>query len=473
MPTPIGIICSGASESSATVVLYDGMEKEVKNESLVLIRNKSGGNVLAVCRGGLGINDSLKTGAFTPGVAYAKSRRIPSSVKEYFLFKLQVIGEINDNGISQNKIIIAPASTVEIFTDEDSPMQYFGKSDLFIGHYWGKPSWKVPVLKEYINYHIGVFGITGSGKSYLTRYEIIPLLRRAGYDVIIMDWKGSDYAPYFESVITLNQIKVDNQTVVKYFSSITRNFGYIDREENPVAAAVETALRQVDWRGRDPEESRRLVFQRAKAILIESAGVKEDTRRLQVNRLESSFEIITEEEFEKFLGTLEPWEIVAKARDKGILVIDMSKGVKEQKLATFMAITKYLKRLMENKHVLNVALVIDEGPQYAPWQPRGMEKDTTDIIIELCALGRSYGLSITILSQGMAGEIGLNAAVRRNLNTQFIGRIHPLDIEEAQKLAASYYISPETLLTLSEGHFYLLGRMNPSPIPLLISFQIR
>lgn len=76
------------------------------------------------------------------------------------------------------------------------------------------------------------------------------------------------------------------------------------------------------------------------------------------------------------------------------------------------------------------------------------------------------------MSQGMAGEIGLNAAVRRNLNTQFIGRIHPLDFEEAQRLAASYYISPENLLTLPEGHFYFLGRMNPSPTPLLISFQI-
>ncbi|MEM3398467.1 MAG: DUF87 domain-containing protein [Nitrososphaerota archaeon] len=473
MPTPIGIVCSGASESSATVVLYDGMEKEVKNESLVLIRNRNGGNVLAVCRGGLGINESLRTGAFTPGVAYAKSRRVPSSVKEYFLFKLQVIGEINDNGISQNKIIIAPTSTVELFTDEDSPMQYLSKSDLYIGHYWGKPSWRVPVLKEYINYHIGVFGITGSGKSYLTRYEIIPLLRRAGYDVIVMDWKGSDYATYFEYVLALNEIKVDNQTVVKYFSSITRNFGYIDREENPVAAAVETSLRQVDWRGRNPEQSRQLVLQRAKAILNESSGVKEETRKLQVSRLESSFEIITEEEFEKFLGTIEPWEIVAKAKDKGILVIDMSRGIKEQKLAVFLAITKYLKRLMENKQVLNVAIVIDEGPQYAPWQPRGMERDTTDMIMELCALGRSYGLSIVILSQGMAGEIGLNAAVRRNLNTQFIGRIHPLDVEEAQKLAASYYISPETMLTLPEGHFYFLGRMNPSPIPLLISFQIR
>lgn len=472
MPVPIGMVSSGASESRATVILYEGMERVVRDESLVVIRNKNGRDVLAVCRGGKGVNESLRTGSFTPGVAYAKTGRIPSSAKEYYLFNLEVIGEIKDNGIDQNKLIIAPTSVVEMFVDEDNPMYLLGETKLTIGHYWGKPGWKVPVLKEYINYHIGVFGVTGSGKSYLTRYEIIPLLRKAGYDVIVMDWKGSDYAPYFEESIMLDEIKIDNATVIRYFSSQTKHFGYHDREENPVATAVETALRQVEWRGKDPAESRRMVYERAKRILEQAPGVKGETRMLQLNRLETAFEQITEEEFERFLGTIEPWEIVAQAKEKGVVVIDMSKGVKEQKLAVFHSIARHLKRLMEKKHTLNIALVIDEGPQYAPWQPRGMERDTTDIIIELCALGRSYGLSVVLLSQGMAGEIGLNAAVRRNLNTQFIGRIHPLDLEEAQKLAASYYISPETLLTLPEGHFYFLGRMNPSPIPLLISFQI-
>jgi len=302
---------------------------------------------------------------------------------------------------------------------------------------------------------------------------VIPLLRKAGYSVIVMDWKGSDYAPYFEPAIPLSKVKVDDSTVLRYFSQLTKNFGYLDREENPVAMAVERALRTVEWRGKTPEEAREKIYQHARLILQQNASrVKKETGMLWLDRLDSSFELITEEEVERFLGTVEPWQVLTEARSKGILVIDMSKGEKEQKLAVFYSIARHLKRLMERKHKLDVALVIDEGPQYAPWQPRGLERETTDLIIDLCALGRSYGLSIVILSQGMAGEIGLNAAVRRNLNTQFIGRIHPLDLEEAQKLASSYYISPENLLTLPEGHFYFLGRMNPSPTPLLISFQI-
>ena len=473
MPIQIGVVSSGASESRASVILYDGMEKVVRNESLVVIRNKNGGDVLAVCRGGRGINENVKTASFSPGVAYAKTGRVPSSVKEFYVFNLEIIGVIGENGIEQNKLIIAPTSIVEMFTGEDDPMKYLCKSDLLLGHYWAEPRWKVPILKQYINYHIGIFGVTGSGKSYLARYEIIPLLMRAGYSVIVMDWKGSDYAPYFAHTIPLDKIKVDDVTVLRYFSHLTKNFGYYDREDNPVSTAVERALRTTDWRGNTPEKAREKIFLKAKAILEHNAkSVKKETGVLWIDRLEASFELITEEEIERFLGTIEPWQILAQAKDKGIVVVDMSKGEKEQKLAVFYSIARYLKRLMERKQRLDVALVIDEGPQYAPWQPRGLERETTDLIIDLCALGRSYGLSIVILSQGMAGEIGLNAAVRRNLNTQFIGRIHPLDLEEAQKLATSYYISPENLLTLPEGHFYFLGRMNPSPTPLLISFQI-
>ena len=473
MAIPIGLVSSGASESHATVILYDNMEKMVQNESLVLIRNKNGGEILAVCRGGRGINENVRATGFTPGVAYARAGRVPSSAKEYYTFELEVIGVITDNGVEQNKLIIAPTSQVEMFTDEDNPMKYLGNTELTIGHYWGKPNWKVPVLKQYINYHIGIFGVTGSGKSYFTRYEIIPLLRRAGYSVIVMDWKGSDYAPYYDTVIPLDSIKVDDYTVLKYFSSLTRDFGYRGREENPVSAAFEKALRRVEWRGKEPSEARRLLYEKAREILeAEARNVKSETARLWIDRLNASFEEITEEELEKFLGTIEPWEIYAEAKEKGIIVIDMSKGEEDQKLGAFYAIARYLKRLMEKKQRLDMALVIDEAPQYAPWQPRGLAKETTDIIIDMCALGRSYGLSIVLLSQGMAGEIGLNAAVRRNLNTQFIGRIHPLDLEEAQKLASSYYISADSLLTLPQGHFYFLGRMNPSPTPLLISFEI-
>jgi hypothetical protein len=43
---------------------------------------------------------------------------------------------------------------------------------------------------------------------------------------------------------------------------------------------------------------------------------------------------------------------------------------------------------------------------------------------------------------------------------------------EAGNWLAPYGISPEDLLSMEPGHFYYAGRMNPSPIPLLMTFKV-
>ena len=150
----------------------------------------------------------------------------------------------------------------------------------------------------------------------------------------------------------------------------------------------------------------------------------------------------------------------------------MKKTGRDEKLSVFLTLTRYMMDLMHNDEDLNLALVIDEGPQYCPFNPDSIQKETTDMIIDLCALGRSHKLCICILSQGIAGEIGINAAVRRNLNTQFVGKIHPLDMNEAGNWLSPFNIDPKFLLSLPPGHFYFMGNMNPSPIPLLITFEV-
>lgn len=194
MGRKVGIVASGTSEIASAVILNEGEEKRVKTEDLVLVRNKSGNQVLAVCRGGLGLNDNLRIGPYSPGVAYAKMGHRPSDAKEFYAFNLSMIGDVT-NALQQNKLVIAPLSEVEIFEDSDNPMKYLGDQKLTVGYYKEHPTWRVSAKGEFLSYHLGVFGVTGSGKSYLARFELIPLLRKAGYDVIIFDWKGSDMCP--------------------------------------------------------------------------------------------------------------------------------------------------------------------------------------------------------------------------------------------------------------------------------------
>ena len=64
-------------------------------------------------------NDNIRADVFSPGVAYAKSGRKPSTAKEFYGFSLSVIGDVA-NALKQNKLIIAPSSTVRIFETYDN-----------------------------------------------------------------------------------------------------------------------------------------------------------------------------------------------------------------------------------------------------------------------------------------------------------------------------------------------------------------
>ncbi len=467
----IGIVASPTHEAEAICILHDGKESEVTTETLVLIENRCGNKILAICRAGTGSNDSLKTTVYNPGVAYAKSGKGPSTAKEFYSFRLVVVGDVSDGEIKQNKMIIAPASPVYRFKEGFNPMQLFGKSKHVLGYYaTGRPDWKIPVLTEYIPHHIGIFGVTGSGKSYLARYQLIPLLREAGYDVIIFDWKGSDYAPYYEKVVNMGDIELDEEAVVLYLLEKLNYFGG-GRMGEKLQSYLEEAISEGDWRGATEEETKDKLRQKLDTI-IASDNPDTNWKNRYTKKVTRYLEKLTPNDLKPVMGHLTAQQLVEMVRKSHVLVVDLSYGSKEQKLSIFLSVTRYLKKLMEEKNRLNIALVVDEAPQYCPWSPRDIEQDTTEEIIGIAALGRSYGLSIILIAQGIAGEIGINAAVRRNLNTLFIGRIHPLDAQEAEKFFAASRVDVSGLLRLPEGQFYFIGKMNPSPVPLLLTFEI-
>jgi hypothetical protein len=473
----IGIIASNSTEMTAAVILNEGEEKNVKAEDLVLVKNRNGNIVLAVCRGGLGSNENLKTGAYSPGVAYARMGRHPSNAKEFYAFGLSIVGDVTRE-LEQNKFVIAPSSDVELFEESDNPMNYLGSSDCTIGYYKDMKSWKVPYDSAYIPYHVGVFGVTGSGKSFLARYQLIPVVTQSGFDAIVFDWKGSDYAPYYTSVVKLKDVYLDDEVVFSYLLSGMDYFGMTGERKykNDAAEALEEVISEGDWRGKSAAEMRAYLEGKVVPIIehnnVDSRGNVSHWGKLYSRKFKKGLRKLQDRDFENIMGKKTHEEILKLAHESHVLVMDLSEGSKEEKLSIFVSFARYLKGLMEKKQRVNVALLIDEGPQYCPWEPTGVQYETNEIITELCALGRTYGLCITLLSQGIAGEIGINAAVRRNLNTQFIGKIHPLDMQEAGMLLSQLDIDPKFLVTLEEGYFYFLGKMNPSPIPLLIHFDI-
>jgi hypothetical protein len=480
----VGIVASGSTVIDAVVILNEGEEKKVKAEDLVIIENRNGNTIMAVCRTGIGSNENLRVAGFSPGIAYARLGQHPSTSKEYYAFTVDVLGDISTENLGQNKTVIAPSSDVVLFEQDDNPMSHLGNPNGSIGYYKDHPKWIVPMIARFIPYHIGVFATTGAGKSLLTRYQIIPFLQSSSYDLIIVDWKGSDYTPYFKTKLILGDLALDDDSVVEYLCTAMDDFGYFSgayAERNPIKAALETVVYRGEWRKLDSPSQFRTLLERDVEQEITTEDASEDGKggmklskygRHNIDRFKRYLAKVRDQDLKNVMGKVRPEQIVELAKKEHVVVIDISAGQKDEKLSVFLTIANHLRQMMQEKQKLKIALVIDEGPQYCPFMPRGRESKTTEAISELCAVGRSYELCVVLLSQGISGEIGINAAVRRNLNTQFIGKIHPLDMEEAKRLLAQGKIEDKSLTMLPEGDFYFVGKMNPSPVPLLIHFDL-
>jgi hypothetical protein len=471
----VGIVASLSTVIDAQLILNDGEERNVKAEDLVQIHNRNGNDILAVCRTAVGSNENLSVGGFSPGIAYARLGKRPSSAKEYYAFMLDVLGDVSKGTLQQNKTVLAPGSDVELYEDTDNPMTHLGTSDGSVGYYKDRPKWTVPMNASFIPYHLGVFATTGAGKSLLTRHQIVPFLQKSKYDVLIIDWKGSDYAPFAKSKFTMADLALDDENVADYLRAAMNDFGYYASsyvERNPIRSALEEVLLEREWRKHKTPAELRAYLENEIAKRIADEQTKDYYSKQNIARFKKSLAKVSDTDLKNVMGSVEPKDIIKEVREAHYVAIDVSAGLKEMKLSVFLTVANYLRQMMQEKQQLQIALVIDEGPQYCPFMPRGLEGKTSDTISDLCALGRSYKLSVVILSQGMAGEIGINAAVRRNLNTQFIGKIHPLDMEEAKRLLSQGKIDEKSLTMLPEGDFYFIGKMNPSPVPLLIHFDL-
>lgn len=485
----IGRVADDSTETRARVILLKDLENEVVSEELVVIKN--GGHddyqILGVLREGLGKNEFLNHTSYKPDVAYMKYGGEPSGAREVYSFSIQPIGVITNNGIEPNRKIIQPRSPVYLLEDNDNPFELISKgvdvlwSDAFLDRH---EKWKIPINKAFIPYHVGVYGSTGSGKSWFTRYILIPLYLNAGYKVLILDWSGTDYAPYYRNskdaeVINITEVSLDEESVLSFFKEKTNNFAGNNSVEDAFDEFIVGWIEKVENAIKNASENKR-----PSEVLYEELKKHIDNYVSQVdNRWKNSYIRAKNRAFRRLkdtdlipvMGTISIEDILKKFEEgKHTLVVDMSGLPTEAKLSFFITLGNYLYKLMETGKSMEIALVIDEAPQYAPWSPEGLQSDTTEMIKNLAALGRKRMLNLTLIAQGIKGDIGINASVRRNLNTHFFGRIHPLDAGGeggASEWLSPYGITPDHMLQLNPGKFYFSGAMNLSPVPLLITYK--
>ncbi len=491
----IGRIADGSTETSARLILLKDLEKEITAEELVLVLNGGEENptnqILGVIREGLGKNEFLSYTAYKPDVAYMRHGGEPSGSREVYSFTVKPIGALTNDGIEPNRMIIQPRSPVYMIDDDENPLEWLvkGKKEVawLNAHLDRHPSWRVPVDAEFIPYHVGIYGSTGSGKSWLARNVLIPAYVDAGYRCIVLDWSGTDYAPYYirkrnREVINIDEIALDDETVLSYLQdksrSLVKNDNVKDAFEEYVENWLEKVKKKLDENLGDREAAAEHILKELKEFVrTKLSQIRREDYKASAERVARRvFRHLKPDDITPLLGTKSVEELVKKAEENEITVLDMGGAMAEAKLSFFYSLSKIIYRKMETGKEVNIALVIDEAPQYAPWDPKGIQSDTSTMIKNLAALGRKKKLNLTLISQGIRGEIGINAAVRRNLNTHFFGRIHPLDATGeggASDWLSPYGVRTDQLLLLKPGRFYFSGAMNPSPIPLLITFEPR
>lgn len=486
----IGRIADGSTETSARVILLRDLEREICAEELVLIRNggeeKPSGELLGVLRGGLGKNEFLSHTSYRPDVAYMRHGGEPSGAREVYSFSIKPIGLITEEGVEPNLSIIQPRSPVYLLEEEDNPLKIIvGKEEdiVWTDAYIEKhESWKVPVRKFYIPYHVGVYGSTGSGKSWFTRHILAPLYRKAGYKVLVLDWSGTDYAPHYREheaeIVGISEMALDEESILSYLEDKTNGFGrnetlkdIFDIFVEGWAERVEEAFERAKASGGSPEE---ILYRQLKShVEGEVERLEGRSRRFAERAWRRVLRRLKPEDLKPVMGTISVRALLERLEKRGLLVVDMGGALTGAKLGFFLSLARHLYSLMEEGRNLQIALIVDEAPQYAPWEPKGIQRETTEMIKNLAALGRKRMLNLTLIAQGIKGEIGINAAVRRNLNTHFFGRIHPLDAGGeggASDWLSPYGITPDQMLQLKSGRFYFSGVMNPSPVPLLITY---
>ena len=473
----VGMVGAPTRMWEVPLILLEGLEGVVRDEDLVIIHNNIEPRryLLAVCREGKGTDANLGTGEYSPSIAYVKTKGVaPPPSRRVFSYKLKILGEITEKGLVTNRRLIGPGSRVySIAKSRGNPLQLLsGETCVTSGHYWQNENWAVPLDKRYIPYHLAVFGSTGSGKSCLVNHMILPALKKAGYNALIFDWEGLDYcAVSSRKVLNATELAVSGEVVVGYILDKAENFGYSAR--SPIEDyLIELLEKKDDWRKWPREEFLANLEAQIKAK-IHGKGDVERSKTLQKELMRVELGLSKIKEMAVPLGTVTAGEILEMVKQEKEVVINLSGLESTEKLTVFLEIAREVLLQMHQGKDLGLSLVVDEAAQYCPYKPTGVQVETTNIIRDLCATGRKHKVSLVLVSQGIAGEIGINSAVRRNLNTQFFGKLHPLDLGEANLWLGSYGIQGAQLLLLDPGQFYFVGKMNPSPTPLLISFQLR
>lgn len=518
----IGTVLSDASTREASCQLLEDAERGGIQEGTLLLLQSGNDKILGR------IGEIIPHNAFyTEGDAWSEARRkglpIPEDVaRRYEVCKLELLTCIDPREEVKNPP--QPGDPVYLIDPKEHQEEIFDVKEKDSGIIWygsllGYEGAPIPLDIEKMPMHMGIFGTTGSGKSFDMGVLIEKLAdiqagknKRISMPMVIVD-PHADYADYVDYVVeggklgrigwikkfVFHEAYMKNQkhrqekykdyvlplginldllspkelaeTIILYYKGTTEG---AELQLN----SLQDLFERMRIKGFDSKHN---LIQHNMDALEEELGRMEihSSTQAAIERQLQEFQAI--EENHKLLSAGSPLQeekFVDKiTKDGGITIIDFSaEGAPGVDLKTKQLVVTYLSTLLLKKFTdfkiegdeRYLSFVLEEAQNFCPDQSYPIEhrlakKKLSDIATQ----GRKFGISLCMISQRPSY---VDRIVLSMCNSFFLHRISPEDVNYVKKVTGGL---PSTLTnrltTMDTGEVIVTGEMAKTSFPLLIN----
>ncbi len=530
----IGEILSNSSSREASFQIYRDYERgsQIHEGMLVIIENELQ-KILARIGSITPFNSFYQKGDLWSSVRREK-QKLPSNISnEYEVGTLELLMRLSkENSVKGAGIRFPPkpGDPVYMIDPKKNIEEMFGiKRDqdgiIWYGSLMGYSDVPLPLDVEKIPMHMGIFGVTGSGKSYDTGALIEQLSgikvknnSQISYPMVIIDANG-DYEDYYDDF--KENRRLGAVTAIRKFvfshspesrsktNEFLENIGvdldsinprdlaemimtYYKKNQDQGSNLAISLLQDLFYRIKDDVGDdiahyfeRQGDFQNLKTMVDElSKGQSHHsgTARAAKRALDKFMELEYHYKLFSSASELKSDGFIDRLIDNGnVYIIDFSAdgapGVSieaKQFVLAYIASLLYSKfteyKINDVKHTKYCIFMIEEAQNFCPGKSYPVGSSIAHSILSAIATqGRKFGLSLCLVSQRPSF---LDPIIVSMCNTFFIHRVAPDDVSFVRKVCGGLPNSLDHRLTLlNTGNIIVTGQMTTVPFPFLIDVR--
>ncbi|MCR8486851.1 MAG: ATP-binding protein [Nitrososphaerota archaeon] len=531
--SPVGVILSGGTTTRAMCQLYEDFEGKVNEGELYVIEYTFGGKRV-LCR----VDKIIPYSEFyEAGDAWSEARRkgaaIPSEIsRKYVTAELELLGEIKKGKLGEVTIPPSPGDILYRITNPEEIRDMIvssGEDTVFIefGKMLGYEHIFAILDLNALPMHMGVLGVTGSGKSYTVGYLLeklseikLPNGTKTALSVICIDANG-DYLDFHRECNLRGKIGCW-QKVLRFVFKKSSVLFMGERNVKPMSFDLDQAF--------EPREVAELVityYTGGKLNELQVAGLEYVLRVLKDNGISMTSVFLEEDDFNRLRAELaravkdgiihdqthkailraidkfrrdvvQEYELITYLKSatisdnfideitrKGnpvLVIIDFSAdGAPGVSLQLKQFVVSYITKLLLKKFTEYkiegqeriLLLIIEEAQNYCPnleVYPIGYSL-ARDNLAQIATQGRKFGLSLCLVSQRPSF---VDPVVLSMVNTYIIHRIPVADVSFVKRVAGGLPRAIEDkLVNLATGRAIVTGQMNRFGFPLVVDIPER